>query len=103
MSCPARVYNQSRIRQLRNQLASAAGVVEVNVGKYEPVDPSGVDVRLGEGAEQTRNGMIGAAVDKGAVSVANNQVSSIEPRPYESCVNRINILMCHNLSRLSSA
>lgn len=82
---------------MRHQLASAAGVIEVNMGEYQPVNLRGIERSFAKRLEQPRDRMVSAAIDEGAVSVMDDKVSSIKSWPHEPGVDGMNALGDHGL------
>ena len=82
---------------MRHQLASAAGVIEVNMGEYQPVDLRGIERSFAKRFEQARDRMVSAAIDESTVPVMNDEVSRIKPWPYEPGIDGVNALGNHGL------
>ncbi len=93
----ARMHHQARIGQLRHQLARAAGMVQVHVGENQPVHGPRFQSGVGECMQQSRDRMIGPAVDEGGPVLFHHQVGGVEVRPVESGIDGVNAV--HGLHR----
>ena len=83
----ARVDHGAGIRQLLEQGAGAAGVVQMDVGEDQPVHVGRREACGFQPAQQRRHRVRGAAVDEGGAAVLDDQVGRIEQRAVETGVD----------------
>ena len=84
----ARVHRDAGVRQLLEQRAGAAGVVEVDVGEQHPVDRGARDALGVERREQVRHRERGAGIDERRAAAVDDQVAGVEPRAHIVRVDR---------------
>jgi hypothetical protein len=83
---------QSRLWKPCHQLTGAACVIEVDMRKDQPVDMRGIQAYLSKRIEHSGHGVVGATIDKGAMSVMDEEISRIESGPYETGVDGVNVM-----------
>ena len=74
------MHRKPRVGQLLHEQAGTAGVVQVDVGKNDPFNPSWLQARVLECREHARHRIIRTGIDHRGTPVFNNDVDCIKGR-----------------------